>query len=202
MDEPLQWQTSNEGVASIDVKDGSLETTVTALKSGRATISLIGASSKNVLAKCQVTVRTVKITSMAISPKTLVLAPGRSSALSVSIKPSSATFKTVRWVSSDPEVLSFSGAGAMGAMEVYRGESVTVYARAEGKVTVSATAISANGAILKTTYRTVTVKTLSVTKVTLPKAKALYLEDPNTAAWQLTATASPAPRRRFATARR
>jgi uncharacterized protein YjdB len=122
MDEPLQWRSSNAGVASISETDGSLETTVRALKNGRATISLVGARSTNVLAKCQVTVRTVKITSMAVSPKSLVLAPGRSSALSVSVKPSSATFQTMRWVSSDPNALSFSGAGAVGTSEVNRGE--------------------------------------------------------------------------------
>jgi poly-gamma-glutamate synthesis protein (capsule biosynthesis protein) len=193
MDEPLLWQTSNANAASISETDGKKTTTVTAKGNGRATISLVGSRSLTVLAKCQVTVRTVKISSMAVSPKSLVIAPGRLSTLSVSVKPSSATYKTVRWVSSKPEVLSFSSARALDTIEVNRGEPVTVYARAEdlSTVTLSATAVSATGVSLKTAYRAVAVRNLSVTKVTLPTSKTLYLEDPNPSAWKFTAAVSP-----------
>ena len=192
MDEPLLWKTSRSDITEIIGTD-SRDITVKALKNGSATISLMGARSLKVLAKCQVKVRTVKISSMAISPKTLTIAPGRNSELSIGGKPSSATYKTVRWVSSNPELLSFSSAGAVGTIEVNRGERVTVYARAESltKVTLSATAVSATGLDLKTAYGSVTVRNLSVTKVTLPKAKTIYLEDPNTATWKLTASLTP-----------
>jgi len=194
MDEPLEWQvTGGDAVVSITETDGSKATTVTAINKGSATISLKGTSSLRQLAKCKVTVRTVRITSMAVSPNSLTIAPGRFSTLSLSVKPSSATYKTVRWTSSNPEVLSFSSASAQGEKVVDRGERVTVYAHpeTEGEVTLSATAMNAKGEILRTTYRKVTVKKLSITKVTMPKTKTLYLEDPDTASWRLTATVLP-----------
>jgi len=193
--EPLRWTSSNANVASVSSEASAWpapEITVTAGKNGTAIISLVGARSGKTLAKCKVTVRTVKIKSMAVSPKSLTMAPGRSAALSISVKPTTATFQSVRWVSSDPNILSFASGAPMGTRTAAKGEKVTAYARGTGKVTVSATAVAATGSDLKTTRRTVTVKTLNVSKVTLPKTKTLYLGDADPSGWKLAATVSPA----------
>ena len=171
MDEPLFWKTSNSGVATITGEDGLASTTVTAVKNGRATISLMGTRSGLTLAKCQVTVRTVKITSFTISPKSLSLAPGREYTLSANIKPSNATYNTVSWTTSDPSVLSFD---PVGMVSTASGRSVKVTAHALGKVTILA--VTDTG---RRQSCIVTVKDLTVTSVKFSKSKiTVYKEDP------------------------
>ena len=171
MNEPLLWTTSNAGVASIDNKDAASPVTVKAVKNGRATISLVGTRSLSTLAKCQVTVKTVKITSFTISPKSLTIAPKTSYQMAVNVKPSGATYTSVAWTSSAPDVLSFSPISPHASMAVAAGEPVTVYARAEGKAVL--TAVTDTG---KRTTRVVTVKNLAVKSVKFPKTKyTIYL---------------------------
>lgn len=174
MNEPLTW-TINRSVASIaieDTDDFDPSVTVTAVKNGQATISLEGTRSGNVLAKCQVTVRTVKITSFTISPKSLTLAPTTSYLMTANVKPSFATYESVTWTSSAPEILSFSPLAAEATKVAGKGEAVTVFARAEGKAVL--TAVTNTG---KRTTRVVTVKNLAVTSVKFPKNKyTIYLE--------------------------
>lgn len=187
--EPLTWITSNRGVATIDIEkteECNPSVTVTPIKNGRETISLVGSRSGITLASCQVTVRTVKITSFSISPKSLTLAPApaRPYTLTANVKPSSATCRSVTWTSSDPEVLSFSPGIALGTVPD-GARSVQVYARTEGRVTIIA--VTDTG---KRTARVVNVRNLPVTSVKFPRSKAtIYLEayTPTT----LTALVSP-----------
>ena len=182
MDEPLVWESTNTAVATVSETDGLKTTTVAALKNGRATIRLKGSRSLKILASCQVTVRTVKITSMAVSPKTLTIAPGKNYTLSISIKPASATYRTVTWTSPDPTIVSFDGAGVVATAQ---GTSVKVYAHAVGKAALLAVTDTGRKA-----YCVVTVKDLAVTSVKFPKSKyTVYLEDPK--AQTLTAVVSP-----------
>jgi poly-gamma-glutamate synthesis protein (capsule biosynthesis protein) len=187
MNEPLTWTTSNVNVAYIAIEetaDLDPSVTVTPLKNGRATISLVGSRSGKTLAKCQVTVRTVKITSFAISPKSLTLAPTTSYQMAASVKPSYATYQSVTWTSSAPEIVSFSPLGEP-STTVGRGQPVTVYARAEGRAVL--TALTNTN---RKTTRVVTVKNLAVTSVKFPKTKyTIYLEAQTKT--RLTASVSP-----------
>lgn len=188
LDETLEWRSSNPVVASVSESDGTKTTTVSAIKNGRATISLVGTRSLLVLAKCQVTVRTVKITSMAISPKALAIAPGQKLSLKASIKPSNATFGSVTWTSPDPAFVSFDQAGTLATATTTDDHSVLVYAQAPtiGKVTLTAVTDTGKRAVC-----VVTVKALAVSSVKFPKSKlTVYLRDTNLK--PLTAAVSPA----------
>ncbi len=189
MDERLEWRSSNPDVASVSDADGSKTTTVRAIKNGRATISLVGTRSLLVLAKCQVTVRTVKITSMAVSPKSLAIAPGQNYILRASIKPSNATFGSVTWTSPDPTIASFDQAGTLATATTTSDHSVRVYAQNPDKATkVTLTAVTDTG---RRATCVVTVKALAVSSVKFPKSKlTVYLRDANLK--PLTAAISPA----------
>ena len=183
LDETLEWRSSNSTVASVNETDGSKITTVTAVKNGRATISLVGAISGTVLAKCQVTVRTVRISSMAVSPKSLTIAPDQKYLLTAKISPSNATYKSVTWTSPDLTILSFDQAGTQATAS---GNSVYVYAKGDGKVTLAAITDT-----MKRATCVVTVKDLAVSSVKFPKSKlTVYMRDANLK--PLAAVISPA----------
>lgn len=182
-DEPLLWVTSSGTVASISGTDASNPVTVTALKDGRAAISLVGSRSGRTLAKCQVTVRTVKISSFSLSRKTLTIAPGQVyTGLSAAIKPSTATFRTVTWATSDASVAAFNAAG----LDTATGANPAIYSRNPGVARI--TAQTQTGRKLTCV---VTVKPLAVKSVQFPKSKyTVYWKDPG--ALKLTAVVSPA----------
>ena len=179
-DEPLQWVNSNETVASLSGTDGLAGTTVTALKDGRATIRLVGTRSLKTLAKCQVTVRTVKISSFSISRRALTIAPNQDFTLAATVKPSNATYRTVGWTSDKPLVATVNGGASA------TGGSVMIHSLATGTARITAQTPTGRKLIC-----TVTVKDLSISSVKFPKSKyTFYLKDSNPA--RLTATVSPA----------
>lgn len=177
-DETLVWKSSKETVASVGSSDG----TVTALKEGRATISLVGMRSNITLAICQVTVRVLKVSFFSISPRKLSIAPGVQYEMTAAVKPSNATYRNVSWTSTNPAVLSFDDAGTIATAS---GNRVKVYAHAIGDVKLVARTESGRKQVCA-----VKVRNLAVSSVKFPKSRrTVYLEDP--AEIRLTASVSP-----------
>lgn len=74
--------------------------------------------------------KTIKVTSVAVSPKTLNLEVGQTGTLTATVKPDNATNKTVTWTTSDAKVATVDNNGVVTA--VGKG-TATITAAADGK---------------------------------------------------------------------
>jgi len=184
-DEPLVWKNSNANVASIDPAEAEglkPSATVTAVKDGRTTITLEGTRSLKVLAKCYVTVRTIKPKSFSISARQLTIAPNQTFTLTAAVRPVNATFREVTWATDNPAAVGF---GPLGVAPSFSGLSAPIFTRGEGTARVTATLN--NGRVLACT---VTVRPLNISWVRFRKPKYTYFQyDPNPL--PLTAVVSP-----------
>lgn len=162
-DKKVTWSSSNTSVATVD-SNGK----VTAVAAGTATITAKAGKQE---ASCTITVPKKEITSIVINEK-LSLKVGESCALSVTIEPSDAADKSLKWTSDTTSVATVDGNG-----------KVTAVAVGTAKITVT----SSNG---KTAVCNVTVteNKISVTEVSLNKTTLeLVVEGTET----LTATVKP-----------
>lgn len=138
-DRTLTWSSSNENVASVDA-DGN----VTAHNAGEAVITAAANGSEGGAVKTQwsvtVTSPAVRVEGVEVTPASLEIEEGESWALSAEITPENATFKGVRWSSSNEAVAAVSADGIVTAAK-------------PGSATVTATTNDG----LKTSSCTVTV---------------------------------------------
>lgn len=100
-DRNVRWSSSDATVAS--VVDGK----VTALKAGSATVTVTTEDGGRT-ASCRVTVKSkvVNVESVSLNKSSVALIAGESVTLAVTVSPSNATNKNVRWASSDASVAS------------------------------------------------------------------------------------------------
>ena len=159
----VTWSSSDTSVAT--VTNGK----VTAKKAGKVTITATTEDGK-LTAKCEVTVKEVKVTGVELSKTTLELNVGKTATLTVTVKPNDATNKKVTWTSSDTSVATVTNG--------------KVTAKKAGKTTITVT--TEDGKF--TAKCEVTVKEVKVTGVTLNKTSAT-LEEGKTLT--LTATVKP-----------
>lgn len=116
----LSWKSSNINIAEV-----SATGTVKAKSPGNCTITATTTDGSKISAKCSVTV-TQPISSLDFSNTFSTLYIGDSKTLSTVISPSYATNKTLKWVSSNPNVATVSSRG-------------TVKGISEGSCTITAT---------------------------------------------------------------
>ena len=165
----VTWSSNNEQVAT--VADG----TVTAVKAGKATITVTTADGSKTAA-CEVTVNapTKPVTNVTLNKSAMTLEVNGSEKLTATVEPSNATNQNVTWESSNNEVATV-------------GQDGTVTAVKAGTATITVTTADGN----KTAECKVTVnapQTKPVTGVTLNKS-AMTLEVNGSE--KLTATVEP-----------
>ena len=162
-DKTITWSSNNRTIATVDTKGK-----VSALSEGTATIT---ATAGDKTASCRVTVdpKVINVTGVAVAPKTLTLKPAGKETLAATVTPTSATDKTVTWISGNETIATVSSSGE-------------VTAKAVGTTIITATAGD------KSDICTVTVEPIPVTNITLNR-EALTLDIDATAI--LTATVKP-----------
>ena len=104
----VTWYSDNKSVATVNESGG-----ITAVKAGTAVISVTTADG-GFKASCKVTVLQ-HVTSVSLDKTSLVLAKGSEAKLNATVMPADASEKSVKWVSSDPQVVSVSVSGVVTA---------------------------------------------------------------------------------------
>ena len=179
------WSTSKASVASV-TDDGE----VFAVAPGTATITVTASDGKGRTAKatCKVTVTdTVHVTSL-VPTSTLVgenfnMVIGESESFKLAVSPTNASFKTVDWTSSKPEIATVSDPKISGSTA-----SVTIKAIKEGKTRITYKATDGSGV---TGSFVVVVKPLIQTLELSPSTKVITLTDTN-ASFKVVVTPSDA----------
>lgn len=141
----LVWSSSNTKVVKVD-SDGE----VTAVNPGTAYI-YCKAKDSGVTAKCKVTVKEVKATSISFSSASTTIEYSKTKTLKATFKPSNTTDKTLTWKSSNPKVVSVDKNGKIKGLKA--GQSAVI------------TATTKNGKL--TAKITVKVNPIGVSKITL-----------------------------------
>ncbi len=168
----VTWTSSDTSVATVNASG-----LVTAKQTGAAKITATSSDGK-MYASCVVTVYQ-QVTDVNLSVSSVTLAVGKSKTISVTVKPSTATYKSVTWTSSDSTVAKVSSVGVVTALKA---GTVTITATSKDKcasasckvtVTQPATGIVLNYAkavvrvggyrVLKATVLPVTATNTSVT---------------------------------------
>ncbi len=162
----VTWSSSNTKVATV-----SSTGKVTAVGSGTAVITCKTASMKRT-ASCTVTVlKKTEVESMKLNKSSAIIYVGNSTTLTSQVLPSNATFKDVKWSTSDKKVAKVDSNGKVTAVS-------------KGKVTITCTSVD-NPMIKKSCTVKVYVK---VTGVKLNKSSAKVYAGQT---YQLKATVSP-----------
>ena len=118
------WTSSNSGVANVD-DNGK----VTAVAEGTAVISAISYDGGDVVATCNVTVKSIKATSITLNATELKIAKNASATLTYTILPEDAEVKTAEWIVSDASVLIY---------KLNDDGSILIGGKSEGTATVTA----------------------------------------------------------------
>lgn len=127
-DKGLTWKSSDSSIASV-----SSEGVVTAIKEGRATITVTTIDGGKT-ATCSVVVNkeVIHVTSITLNRSSLSLIKGESFRLEASVSPSNATFGTITWSSSSSSVATVDSSGKVSAVSA---GTATITAKADGKST-------------------------------------------------------------------
>ena len=161
----VTWSSNNETVATVD-NNGK----VTAKAAGEAIITA-KVGDKQATCNVKVTAAEVAVESVTLDQSSLELIAGKEATLTATVKPESATDKTVTWTSDKLEIAAVEGG--------------TVTAKAEGTATITVTTV--DGGKTATCKVTVTPKTVPVSSIQVQGAASIYVGD--TA--KLTATITP-----------
>ncbi len=104
-DKSLTWSSVDPEVATVD-QNGK----VTARGEGNTTVSVTSVSNPSARASCSVTVRkkVVPVTGISASPRNISLESGGVQTVSLTVSPSNATDKSLKWITSDPSVATLS----------------------------------------------------------------------------------------------
>ena len=100
------WNSSNDAVATV-----SNNGLVTGVSAGTATITATTTDGTNLSASCAVTVTIIPATSVSLNKTSLTLDVDDTYTLVASVLPSNASYKTVSWASSNPEIAKVSSDG-------------------------------------------------------------------------------------------
>lgn len=132
----VRWTTSNKEVATVTSKG-----VVKAVKKGTATITAAARDGSGKKAVCKITVRQ-PVTGLKINKTALTVTKGKTAALKVTVSPSNANNKTLKWTTSNKAVATVTSKGVVKGIK-------------KGTATITATA--ADGSKKKVTCK-VTVK--------------------------------------------
>ncbi len=109
-DKSVTWSSSADNIATVD-QNGL----VTAVADGQATITVTTTDGGHT-AECAVTVKTIQVISIAVSPSSLELEPGDTGQLSVTFNPANATDRSVTWSSSNTAIATVDQNGLVRAL--------------------------------------------------------------------------------------
>ncbi len=138
-DKTVSWSTSDANKATVDASKG----VVTVKATGDVTITATAQDGSGVTGSCtfNAAAATVAVQSVAVSPATVSLEPGKTASVGAVINPSNATNTAVTWSSSNTGIATVDGSGKITAVAV-------------GKATITAT--TADGGKTSTCEVTVT----------------------------------------------
>ncbi len=131
------WDSSNKEVATVS-SNGS----VTAIKAGTATITATATDGSGKVGSCSLTVNIIPATKLTINKESISMNVMDTDTLSVTVEPENASYKTVTWKSSAPDIVSVDETGAIKALKA--GTAVITATTGEGK-SVSCTVESKGG---------------------------------------------------------
>lgn len=143
----VTWSSSDENIAVVD-ENGE----VTGLKEGTCTI--MAAIPDGLTAECEVTVKDVDVTAVILEQSEATIDTSSSVQLIATVYPERATYKTIKWESSDPSIAKVSSNGLVKG--VYPGEVVIKASTSNGKY-----------AECVVTVKNIPVKSISLNKKTL-----------------------------------
>ena len=149
-DKSLTWTSSNPKVVSVD-KNGKIK----GLQAGKSAVITATTKTGKLTAKITVKVKPVSVSSVSLNRTSLTLSKGGTFTFTATVKPSTATDKSLTWTSSNSAVAKVDKNGKVTAVK--NGTAVI-------------TCKSANG---KTATCTVTVKKITVTDIQLDKRSVL-----------------------------
>lgn len=134
-DKEIKWESNTPSVATVD-NEGN----VTAVGTGDATITatIMNHNDEPITATCDVHVGK-SVTSVTLSETSITLAEGQSKELTATVLPDDADNKTVRWSSSNPDVVTVDQTGKITAVAANGTATITAEAggiKAECSVTV------------------------------------------------------------------
>ena len=118
------WTSSNSSVATVD--DNGM---ITAIEDGSAIISACSCDGGDVVATCNVTVKTTKATSISLNVTELKIAKNETATLYYTILPEDVSVKTAEWIVSDGSILSY---------KINDDGSILIGGKSEGSATVTA----------------------------------------------------------------
>ena len=127
----VTWTSSNTAVATINASG-----LITAVAAGTATIT-VKTVDGNKTATSAITVATIPVSSVAVSPTSASLYAGNTQQLSATISPANATNKNVTWSSSNTAIATVNSAGLVTA--VAAGTATITATTQDGNKTASAT---------------------------------------------------------------
>ncbi|MBQ6636714.1 MAG: Ig domain-containing protein, partial [Lachnospiraceae bacterium] len=130
----VTWTTSNKKVATVTSKG-----VVKGIAKGTATITAMAKDGSRVKATCKITVKQ-PVTSLKINETKLTVKAGKTAALKVTVAPSNANNKSLRWTSSNQKIATVTQNGVVKG--VRRGTATITAAAKDGsgkKVTCKVT---------------------------------------------------------------
>lgn len=127
----VTWTSSNTAVATVNASG-----LITAVAAGTATIT-VKTIDGNKTATSAITVTTIPVSSVAVSPTSASLYAGNTQQLSTTISPANATNKNVTWSSSNTAIATVNSAGLITA--VAAGTATITATTQDGNKTASAT---------------------------------------------------------------
>lgn len=129
-DKSVTWISSKTSVATVD-DEGS----ITAVANGTAIITATAKDGSGKSATCAVTVKT-HVESVSLDKTEITLLKGKSSSLTATILPSTASNKSLTWTSSDTKVATVSGTGSSVTVNgISLGNAIITAASVDGEIT-------------------------------------------------------------------
>ena len=165
----VKWSSSDKKIVKVDSYGE-----VTAVAPGTAYIYCT-TTDNGTTAKCKVTVKAVKPTSVSLSVKTLTLDYNKTYQLTAKVLPTNASDKTVKWTSSNPKVVSVTSAGKVKALKAGESAVITVTTnsgKCTAKVTVKVNPIPVSKITLNKTSATMTKGDTLTLKATIAPSNA------------------------------
>jgi uncharacterized protein (TIGR02145 family) len=132
------WFSDNEEIATIDA-DGL----ITALKEGKANITVSTSNNKTAICNITVTPKPVYVKSVNFDKSEYKIALASTSKINVTILPANATNKTITWKSSDANIVSIKDGGILSAEKV--GQATLTVTSEDGNKTATCTVIVEEG---------------------------------------------------------
>lgn len=165
----VTWSSSNTKIAKVD-KNG----VVTGVNPGSATITCTTKDSGK-KATCKITVTKVVPTSVSFQKSSMKIDYGKTYTLKATVLPSNASDKSLKWTSSNPEIVSVTSEGKIKGLKAGKSATITVTTvsgkkTASIKITVSPVAVT--GVKLNKTAIVMSVNNSTTLKATISPSNA------------------------------